>query len=185
MSENNPKPKATGSHKKPNFEEPPFALKLTKPDAFLLGVSVLFIIVAAVEVMLRVPGANLYEILTGVHFQLSRYGLAVALVMLVIAVYVGIFRKEDVKPWFRRGTFVVFGTMTIQSLIGAYMMFILEIQPGKPEHLIYGIGSVLALPFFIFVETTSPKRPAMGSYIWGFALLIGVLIRSLGTGPVS
>lgn len=182
MSENKPKPQ--GSHKKPNFDEPPFALKLTKPDGFLLGLTLVFIVVSALDVILRVPGANLYEILTGIHFQLSRYGLAVALIMLVISVYVGIFRKEDVKPWFRRGTFVVFGTMTIQSLIGAYMMFILNIQPGKPEHLIYGLGSVMALPFFIFVETTSPKRPAMGSYIWGFALLIGVLIRSLSTGPV-
>jgi hypothetical protein len=43
---------------------------------------------------------------------------------------------------------------------------------------------VLTLPFFIFVETTAKKRPAMGSYIWGFALLVGVVLRSIATGRI-
>jgi hypothetical protein len=52
-------------------------------------------------------------------------------------------------------------------------------------HLIYGLAAVLALPFFIFVEVTAKKRPAMGSYIWGFAILAGVLIRSIMTGAAG
>ena len=44
------------------------------------------------------------------------------------------------------------------------------------------MGAVLALPFFIFVEVTAKKRPAMGSYMWGFAVLAGILIRGILTG---
>src|SRR5690606_38893600 len=100
-------------------------------------------------------------------------------------IVIGIVRKGDVTPWFRRGTFVVVGTMLIQALIGAVMMFGMGIEPGAPEHVIYGVGTVLALPFFIFVETTAKKRPAMGSYIWGFTLLLGVIVRSISTGPMG
>jgi hypothetical protein len=167
-------------------DEYPFALKLTLPDAVLLLASLGFIALAVVSVILQYGGApNVYSVFRGVHFHLSRYGLAVGVLMLLIAVMIGIIRKGDVTPWFRRGTYVVVGTMLVQALIGAVMMFGYGVQPGAPEHIIYGMGSVLALPFFIFVETTAKKRPAMGSYIWGFTLLLGVLIRAIGTGPVS
>jgi len=105
--------------------------------------------------------------------------------MLVIAIAVGIVRKGDVKPWFRRGVFVVVATMLIQVLIGLYLMYGLNIPSGKPEHIIYGFGALLSLPFFVFVEVTAKKRPAMGSYIWGFALMLGILIRAIGTGPAG
>ena len=171
--------------KKPVFDEPPFALKVTWPDGLLAAISVGFIIVSTLDVLRRFPAAILYTILREVHFQLSRYGLAVGLLMLGIAVVIGIIRKGDVTPWFRRGTYVVCFTMLVQAIIGAVMMWGLGGQPGAPEHLVYGMGTVLSLPFFIFVETTAAKRPAMGSYIWGFALLLGIIIRSIGTGPVS
>lgn len=173
------------AQKKPIFDEPPFALRLTWPDALLLAVSVGFIAISILDVYRRYESPILLTVLKGVHFQLSRYGLGVGLVMLAIAIYLGIVRKRDVTPWFRRGTYVVFGTMLVQAAIGAVMMWGIGAQPGKPEHLIYGLGTILSLPFFIFVETTATKRPAMGSYIWGFALLLGVIIRSIGTGPLS
>jgi hypothetical protein len=171
--------------RKPVFDEPPFALKITWPDGALLAATLAFIGVSALDVLLRFPGAIPYTVLRAVHFQLSRYGLAVGLLMLAIAIVIGLVRKGDVTPWFRRGVYVVVGTMLIQAIIGAVMMWGLGGQPGAPEHIIYGMGAVLALPFFIFVETTAAKRPAMGSYIWGFALLLGVLIRSIGTGPAG
>jgi hypothetical protein len=166
-------------------DDAPFALRLTLPDGLLLIASILFIGISIAEVLINVPNPALFTVLRSVHFQLSRYGLVVGIGMLILAVVIGIIRKGDVTPWFRRGTYVIVGTMLVQAVIGAIMMFGLGIQPGAPEHLIYGFGTVLALPFFIFVETTAKKRPAMGSYIWGFTLLLGVIIRSIGTGPMG
>jgi len=74
--------------------------------------------------------------------------------------------------------------MAFQALIGL-IMYAIGLRPHEEVHLIYGLGSVLALPFFIFVEVTARKRPAMGSYIWGFAVLAGVLIRSILTGAAT
>ncbi|MCU0474839.1 MAG: hypothetical protein MUC99_01770 [Anaerolineae bacterium] len=98
-------------------------------------------------------GGSTYLMLKSLHFHLSRYGLGMALAMLVIAFVLGIIRKDDVTPWFRRGTYVVFGSMVIQTVS------------------------------FIFVEVTASKRPSMGSYIWGFFLMVGVIVRCFGTGP--
>jgi hypothetical protein len=168
-------------------DDHPFARRITLPDGILLAGSLLFIAAAtAAVVWIDYGGApNVYAVLKGLHFHLSRYGLVVGIAMLLLAVGIGIVRKGDVTPWFRRGTYVVVGTMLVQAVMGAVMMFGYGVQPGAPEHLIYGMGSVLALPFFIFVETTAKKRPAMGSYIWGFTLLLGVLIRAIGTGPTG
>jgi heme A synthase len=107
--------------------------------------------------------------------------LATAGVMVSIAVYIGIIRKGDVTPLFRSATYVVLGTIILEALVGLLMVS----QGGRPAqdvHFIYGMASVLALPFFIFVEVTAKKRPAMGSYIWGFGLLAGILLRSIMTG---
>lgn len=171
--------------RKPIFEESPFALKLTRPDGVLLGLSVVLIVGLIIDIFARFPQANAYTVLRHLHYWLSRYGLGISLVMLGIAIFIGIVRKGDVAPWFRRGVYIVFGTMLIQALIGAIMMFGLNIPSGKPEHIIYGFGAVAALPFFIFVEVTARKRPSMGSYIWGFTLMLGVLIRAIGTGPAG
>lgn len=124
---------------------------------------------------------DLYPFLRESHFWLSRASLGIALVMLAFAVYIGIFRKGDVTPIFRRATYAVFALMLVEALIGV-ALYAMGFRPAQEVHLIYGAGTVLALPFFIFVETTARKRPAMGSYIWGFALLMGVIVRSIGTG---
>jgi hypothetical protein len=47
------------------------------------------------------------------------------------------------------------------------------------------MGALLSLPFFIFVETTAKKRPAMGSYIWAFTLMIAIFVRSIMTGAAG
>lgn len=169
----------------PVFSEPPFARKLTWPDGVLLAISLVYIAFAILEPFVKYEQVAPFTVLRSLHFYLSRYGLIFGGVMLVISVYIGIIRKRDVTPWFRRGAYIIFGTMLIQALVGAYMMFIMGVQPGRPEHIIYGFGTVLSLPFFIFVEVTSRKRPSMGSYIWGFTLLIGVIIRSISTGPMG
>jgi hypothetical protein len=124
---------------------------------------------------------DLYPFLRESHFWLSCASLGIALVMLAVAIYIGIVRKGDVTPLFRRATYAVFALMLVEALIGIFL-YAMGFRPAQEVHLIYGAGTVLALPFFIFVETTAKKRPAMGSYIWGFALLMGVVVRSIGTG---
>ena len=115
------------------------------------------------------------------HNQLGRAGLALALLMTARAVQVGILRKGDVTPLFRAATYVIFGTMLLQALLGL-LLYARGLRPTQEVHLIYGMAAVLALPFFIFVEVTARKRPAMGSYIWGFGLLTGILLRNILTG---
>lgn len=141
-----------------------------------------FLLLALLDTISTYREPDLYLFLRTIHNHLGRFSLAVALFMFAVAVYIGLLRRADVTPYFRRGTYVVVGMMVLQALMGAVMTFILGIQPGAPEHLLYGLGTVLALPFFIFVETTAEKRPAMGSYLWGFALLAGIIVRSISTG---
>jgi hypothetical protein len=141
----------------------------------------LFISFVITDTFGRYPVPWFYIFLHDLHFQLSRLGLGLALLMAGIAVYVGILRKGDVTPLFRKATYVIVLSMVIQSLVGLVMLT-QQAQPREEVHFIYGMAAVLALPFFIFVEITAKKRPAMGSYIWGFTLLLGVIIRSIMTG---
>lgn len=124
---------------------------------------------------------NPYLFLRDTHYLLSRAGLVVAVLMLLYALYVGLVRHGDVTTAFRRGVYVIFGMIAVEALIGL-TMYLMGGRPFDQVHLIYGFGALLALPFFIFVEKTATKRPAMGSYMWGFGVLAGILIRSIMTG---
>jgi heme A synthase len=126
----------------------------------------------------------LYPLLDQAHFWLSRLILLVAVVMFALAIYIGLVRRGDVSRIFRLGVYLVTGIVLLEALIGLVMYF-MGGRPYEEVHLVYGLGSLLALPFFIFVETTAKKRPAMGSYMWGFALLAGVVIRSILTGAAG
>ena len=140
-----------------------------------------FLALVVVDTLRRYPSPWLFIFLHDLHFQLSRAGLIVATLMMVIGIYIGIVRKRDVTPLFRSATYFIVATMLLESLIGLVMLT-QNAHPREDVHFIYGMAAVLALPFFIFVETTAQKRPAMGSYIWGFALLAGVIVRSMMTG---
>lgn len=129
-----------------------------------------------------VPRVWPYLIVHNLHYYLARFGIVLALIMVAIAVYIGIIRKKDVTFLFRRATYIIFGTMLIEALVGLSMYLFFNARPGQDVHFIYGMGAVLSLPFFIFVESTATKRPAMGSYIWGFALLAGIILRAIMTG---
>lgn len=157
-------------------------ISLRALDYVVLAAIALFLLAALIDTMRSYPQADLYLFLSTVHDHFGRFSLAVALFMFGMSLYIGLARRADVTPYFRRGTYVVLGMMLFQAAMGAIMTFILGIEPGAPEHLLYGLGTVLALPFFIFVETTAEKRPAMGSYMWGFALLAGIIVRSISTG---
>ncbi|MEO8612000.1 MAG: hypothetical protein ABI690_29150 [Chloroflexota bacterium] len=125
---------------------------------------------------------QLYPFLHGVHYWLGRIGLLAAVLMFGTGWFIGITRKRDVTSWYRRATYTVAGIMVLESLVGGLMFVFIGVRPAEDVHLVYGLGAILALPFFIFVEVTAKKRPAMGSYIWGFAVLAGILIRALFTG---
>ena len=101
--------------------------------------------------------------------------------MLAVAIYIGLIRHGDVTPVFRRATYAIVGLMAVELLLGLAMLA-LGGQPGQEVHLIYGFGATLSLPFFVYVETTARKRPAMGSYIWGFAMLAAIVLRAIMTG---
>ncbi|MCK6577336.1 MAG: hypothetical protein L6Q98_04445 [Anaerolineae bacterium] len=124
---------------------------------------------------------HLYPLLKEMHFILSRAGLILGLAMFVIAVIIGLIRHRDVTLWFRRGVYGMTGFVALEALLGL-ILYAAGGRPFEEVHLIYGLGALLSLPFFIFVETTATKRPAMGSYIWGFALLAAIFLRSIMTG---
>ncbi len=141
----------------------------------------LFITLVVSDTFQRYPYPWLYIFLLDLHVQLARLGLAAAALMGGVALYTGLIRKGDVTPLFRSAAYTVFATVLLSALMGAVMLT----QNGRPRedaHLFYGAAGVLALPFFIFVETTAKKRPAMGVYVWGFALVIGFLLRAMMTG---
>ena len=125
---------------------------------------------------------QLYPFLHSTHYWLARISLLVAVVMFGVGWFIGITRKRDVTPWYRRTTYIIAGEMVLESLIGGLMYVFIGVRPAEDVHLVYGLGAILALPFFIFVEVTAKRRPAMGSYIWGFAVLAGILIRAILTG---
>ncbi len=124
---------------------------------------------------------QLYPVILTLHYWLSRIGIIVGLIMLILAIYIGLIRHGDVTKWFRRGTYAVVGFIGVEFLFGG-LMFLMGGRPGEDVHVIYGFGALLALPFFIFVETTAKKRPAMGSYIWAFLLMVAIFMRSIMTG---
>jgi hypothetical protein len=126
--------------------------------------------------------AELYLFLDGAHYWLSRIGLAAAVIMFAVGLYIGVIRKRDVSRWYRLTTYTIAGGMLLEAVIGLLLYLVIGTRPAEDVHLIYGLGAVLALPFFIFVERTAKKRPAMGSYIWGFAVLAGILVRGISTG---
>ncbi|MEO8394923.1 MAG: hypothetical protein ABI700_18145 [Chloroflexota bacterium] len=128
--------------------------------------------------------AELYSTLHTFHYWISRVGIVVGIVMLVLALYIGLVRHGDVTKWFRRGAYAVTAFIGVEFVLGI-TMFLIGGRPGEDVHVIYGFGALLSLPFFIFVETTAKKRPAMGSYMWAFALMVAIFMRSIMTGAIK
>lgn len=123
----------------------------------------------------------LYPQLKELHFWLSRIGLLIGVLGFAAASYIGLIRHGDVTRAFRWVVYATFVLVLVEAGIGL-AMYAVGGRPHDEVHLIYGLGAVLALPFFIFVEVTAKKRPAMGSYIWAFGLLTAIFIRSIMTG---
>jgi peptidoglycan/LPS O-acetylase OafA/YrhL len=128
--------------------------------------------------------AQVYPLLHTAHYWLSRAGIVIGLAMLVIALYIGLAKHGDVTKWFRRGVYAMIGFVGVEFLIGV-TMYLMGGRPSEDVHLIYGVGALLSLPFFVFVETTAKKRPAMGSYMWGFTLVVAIFVRSIMTGAAG
>ena len=142
----------------------------------------LFALAVTAIVLLQPARSQQYLILREIHSYLSWAGLTAAMLMLLLAIYIGLVRHRDVTAWFRGMTYTIIAFMLAQGVIGG-IMYLMGGRPGEDVHLIYGYGVVLSLPFFVFVEVTARRRPAMGSYIWGFTLLAAIIVRCISTGP--
>ena len=77
--------------------------------------------------------AELYSTLHTFHYWLSRVGLVVGLVMLVVALYIGLARHGDVTKWFRRGAYAVTAFIGVEFVLGI-TMFLLGGRPGEDRH---------------------------------------------------
>ena len=126
--------------------------------------------------------SDLYPYLRGVHYLLAWSGVYVGVLMFGLGVYIGVVQKRDVTTLFRRTVYFIAGTVIVQAVIGLVLWYGVGARPAAEVHWIYGMGTAAALPFFAFIEVTAQKRPAMGSYIWGFGMLVAVGFRSILTG---
>ena len=152
------------------------------PNRYDIAAALAILAFSAIVLLERAAaGAPFYALLRALHRELGRLLLGLAVVMALVGSYIGLLRHGDVRPWYRRLTYAIMLWIAAQGLFGA-ALWLLGGRPAEDVHIIYGLGSALALPFFAFVEITAQKRPAMGSYIWGFVLLLGILLRSLLTG---
>ncbi len=158
-------------------------IKIHKLDIALVVSTILFIILVSVqEIFNGSPDNTIYALAQQLHYHLSRYSLFIAILMFVLSLYIGLAKHADVTPYYRRGVYVMVASMIVESIIGIFMYVVIGARPYEDVHLIYGVATILCLPFFIFVETTAEKRPSMGSYMWGFAILAGIIFRSISTG---
>ncbi|GAB1422460.1 hypothetical protein MASR2M15_26940 [Anaerolineales bacterium] len=176
---------ARQSRKVAEFNDRIAFISIRKLDSVLIVALIAFIVAVIIQNLIRYPSIVPYLIFKDLHFHLSRYSLLMASLMFVLSLYIGLYKHADVTPYFRRGTYLGVGTMLLEALIGLSLFIIFGTRPGDDVHLIYGAATVLALPFFIFVEVTAQKRPAMGSYMWGFGILAAIIIRCMSTGPLT
>lgn len=167
------------------FDDHMAGMSLERLDQTVLVGAVAFVVLCAAGTANTYGTGSLFLLIEAVHHYFSYFALAMAVLMLVISLYIGLRRHADVTPYFRRATYIVFGMIVWQAVLGIIMYVAYNVRPGEDVHLIYGAGTLVALPFFIFVERTAEKRPAMGSYMWGFALLAGILIRCISTGAIT
>lgn len=124
---------------------------------------------------------TIYPFLNDLHFFLSRAGLVIGVVMFGVTFYIAIIKHGDVSKPFMGAVYTTVILMALSGLVGL-IMYLAGGRPFDQVHLIYGLGVVLSLPFFVYVERTAKKRPAMGSYLWGFALLAAIILRAIVTG---
>lgn len=123
----------------------------------------------------------MYDTLHWIHYVMSRVMVGIAIALFLFALLQAQ-RKHDAGPWIRKAAYTITGVIIIQVILGFTMYF----QGGRPldpdVHMVYGIGASVVLPFFVYVEMTAEKRPAIGSYVLGGLILLGLLIRGILTG---
>ncbi len=123
----------------------------------------------------------MYDLIYSIHYWNSRALIASALIVLAAAL-LQIFRKKDAEPWIRTLAYSVTVTVVIQVILG-FLMYFQGGRPLEPDvHMVYGVGASVALPFFVYVELTAEKRPAVGSYVLAGIILFGLVLRGIMTG---
>lgn len=112
--------------------------------------------------------SSLYPLIAGLHYWISRIGLAAAVGMFALGIFIGLVRHGDVTHYYRRAVYTVAGVMVLQSVIGLAMYF-MGARPAEDVHFIYGMGTVLALPFS-FLWKSPPKNVRRWAVICGASL---------------
>ncbi len=123
-----------------------------------------------------------YTLLKQAHHSLAWTLVYVGVLFVGIAFYISVIQRRDVTRLFRRTLYVLMGAVALQGVLGVALYVGVGVRPAGEAHWIYGLGTFLALPFFAYIETTAEKRPSMGSYVWGLAMLVAVGFRSILTG---
>lgn len=126
--------------------------------------------------------APYYNLLKQAHHGLAWTLVYVGLLFVGMAFHISVIQRRDVTPLFRRTLYVLMGMVALQGLLGIALYVGVGVRPTGEAHWIYGLGTFLALPFFAYIESTAEKRPSMGSYVWGLAMLVAVGFRSILTG---
>jgi heme A synthase len=115
------------------------------------------------------------------HHYLSRFIPLTALILMLLGLSLAL-RKKDVTPWLRQIAYFLSGLVVLQAILGS-VLYVRGSRALEPDiHLVYGVGISLIMPFFIYVERTAEKRPAVGAFILGALLVIGMSFRSILTG---
>jgi heme A synthase len=115
------------------------------------------------------------------HHYLSRLIPLTALILLILGLGLTL-SKKDVTPWLRTLAYALSGLIFLQAILGT-TLYVRGSRALEPDiHLVYGLGISLLMPFFIYVERTAEKRPAVGSFIIGALLVVGMSFRSILTG---
>src|SRR5688572_3802861 len=98
------------------------------------------------------------------HQYLSRLIPFTALILMLLGLAL-VFRKKDVTPWLRQIAYFLSGLIFLQGILGS-ILYARGSRALEPDiHLVYGLGISLIMPFFIYIERTAEKRPAVGAFI--------------------
>jgi hypothetical protein len=118
--------------------------------------------------------------LTDIHGGLANTAVLFNLILGVWALWRYLRRQGvDSSYW---GALVI-GELVIlaQGLLGGYLWLVGE-RPARGIHLLYGIAGALVIPGVYAFTRGGDQRRVMLVYGVGLLFLVGILLRSIGTG---
>lgn len=114
-----------------------------------------------------------------VHAVVGEALLGVAVLFVLLSSGLAITRGAS--GWFEVVRRLVVGAVAVQAGIGAFL-YLSGDRPAETLHLLYGAVAVAALPLAAGFASEAPPKARAGSLALAGVVMIGVLVRSLGTG---